>query len=422
MVFQFTFPDVGEGISEGILVKWKVKEGQTIQENDALAEVETAKAIVEVPSPRAGTILRLHCPEGATIHVGDVLVTIGSPGETVSPEQRENIPLEKKRTTISAEKRAAIDIQKAPVILPEELKAFPAARQRAKELGVDLRQIAGTGKGGIITLADVERSVGKEQQQPAAQEPKEDGARRKEQHIGFDSYGRLMHVPLTGVRKIIAETMILSKTTIPHVTHLDEADVTALDDFRKKKKEYAENKGVHLTLLPFIIKAAMSCLKKFPYLNASFDAEKQEIIIKEYYNVGFAVDTPKGLLVPVLKNADSLSILFLGQKIEVLATHARQGDLPLADMQGATFTVTNIGSYGGTAATPIILPGTAAILGVYRMKEKAVVKEGKVVARKMLPLSITFDHRITDGGYAARFMNELIALLEDPEILFVEGS
>lgn len=420
MVFQFTFPDVGEGISEGILVKWKVKEGQTIQENDALAEVETAKAIVEVPSPRVGTILRLHCPEGAKIHVGEVLVTIGSPGETLSSEQLEKVPLEKKKEVLKEEKHSE-GIQKAPVILPEELKAFPAARQRAKELGVDLRQIAGTGKEGIITLADVERSAGKGQQR-ATKESKEGGTQGKEQHIGFDSYGRLMHIPLTGVRKIIAETMILSKTTIPHVTHLDEADVTALDDFRKKKKEYAENKGVHLTLLPFIIKAAVSCLKKFPYLNAVFDAEKQEIIIKEYYNVGFAVDTPKGLLVPVLKNADSLGILFMGQKIEVLATHARQGDIQPTDMQGATFTITNIGSYGGTAATPIILPGTAAILGVYRMKEKAVVKEGKVVVRKMLPLSITFDHRITDGGYAARFMNELIALLEDPEILFVEGS
>ncbi len=364
--------------------------------------METAKAIVEVPSPRAGTILRLHCHEGATIHVGDVLVTIGTPGETVAAETQQTIPLNKTRVT-------------------KKIQALPAARQRAKEMGIDLSKIAGTGKGGIITIVDVERTTEKKSID-VQKETKKEAAKGKEPQVGFDSHGRFMRMPLTGVRKIIADTMIHSKATIPHVTHIDEADISVLDEFRQKKKAYAENKGVHLTMLPFIIKATVSCLKKFPYLNATFDAEKQEIVIKEYYNIGFAVDTPKGLLVPVLRNADSLGILFIGQKIEVLATHARQGDIQPTDMQGATFTVTNIGSYGGTAATPIILPGTAAILGIYRMKEKAVVKEGKVVVRKMLPLSITFDHRIVDGAYAARFMNELIALLEDQDILFIEGS
>lgn len=414
MVYQFTFPDVGEGISEGILVKWKVKVGDTIKENDALGDVETAKALVEIPSPKSGTILQLHVNEGQKIHVGDVLVTIGAAGETVS--------VSKPAPAVAAPqqpKTAKEMPQKQPIQKPisSEIKALPAARKRAAELGIDLASLVPTGAGGVITLADVEqkRGIGKreqgtEQKTTAATAPT----------VSFDKWGRIMSVPLTGVRKAIADNMTLSKATIPHVTHIDEADVTELETLRQSKKEYAENKGIHLTLLPFIMKAAANSLKAFPYLNARFNQEKQAIEIREYYNFGFAVDTSYGLIVPVIKGADSKSVLEIAKKMDILATHARERDLPLEDMQGATFSFTNIGSYGGIAATPIIPPGQAVILGIYRMKEKPVVREGGIVIRKIMPLSLTFDHRVIDGATAAKFMNDLIKHLEDTQLFSIE--
>jgi pyruvate dehydrogenase E2 component (dihydrolipoamide acetyltransferase) len=387
MVFEFRFPDVGEGISEGTLVHWKVKVGDTIKEDDALADIETAKAMVEVPSPEGGTVLSLHFREGDTIHVGDVLVTIGEKDESVS----------KKEVVKEAPKKQSGT---------SEIKALPAARKKAKELDVDLSQITGSGKDGVIVVGDVGR--------------KQTVTKRTEPTVGFNKYGRIMHVPLHGIRKAIADNMVKSVSTIPHVTHIDEADVTVLNTLRKSKKEYAENKGVHLTLLPFVIKAAISALKKFPYLNASFDDGTQQIVVKEYYNVGVAVDTSHGLYVPVLHEADKMSVLFMGQKIEVLAVHCRQKDITQKDLAGMSFSITNIGSYGGIAATPIIPPGTTGILGLYRMKDKPVVRDGGIVVRKIMPLSITFDHRVVDGGVAAKFMNHVIKLLEDPELLMVE--
>lgn len=403
MAFQFTFPDVGEGISEGVLVKWKVKGGDTIKENDALADVETAKALVEIPSPKSGTILQLHVSEGQKIHVGDVLVTIGAAGETVSAPKPVQV-------SVTVPQQAKTQ---------KEIKALPAARKRASELGIDIASLVPIGAGGVITLADVEQKRG------ITPTKKEQGLEQKTTTatapiVGFDKWGRFMSVPLTGVRKAIADNMTLSKATIPHVTHIDEADVTEIETLRQSKKEYAENKGIHLTLLPFIMKATANSLKAFPYLNARFNQEKQAIEVREYYNFGFAVDTSYGLMVPVIKGVDSKSVLEIAKKMEILATHARERDIPLEDMQGATFSFTNIGSYGGVAATPIIPPGQAAILGIYRMKEKPVVHEGGIVIRKILPLSLTFDHRVIDGATAAKFMNDIIKHLVDTELFSIE--
>lgn len=417
MAYQFQFPDVGEGIHEGTLVKWKVAVGQTIKEDAALADIETAKALVEIPSPKSGTILQLHVSEGQVIHVGDVLVTIGEAGEKVSAPApslaKQNIfpvisPVQKPIPASVAVPAAFV--QKTNIALG--VQALPAARKRAQELSIDLANIKGTGIGGVITLADVENS-GK--QLPSSVQSKTAGP-----SVGFDKFGRVMHMPLTGIRKAIADNMTISKQTIPHVTHLDEVDITALEALRQSKKEFAENKGIHLTMLPIIMKAVSGLLKKFTYLNASFDAQKQEILLKEYYNFGFAVDTAQGLFVPVVTSVDTRSVLEIAKKIEILATHCKERDISASDLQGATFTFTNIGSYGGIAATPIIPAGTAAILGIYRMKEKPVVRDGVIVIRKILPLSITFDHRIVDGGTAAQFMNELIKHLEDPELFILD--
>lgn len=411
MSYQFRFPDVGEGIAEGTLVKWKVKIGDVIKEDAALADVETAKALVEIPSPKSGTVLQLHCSEGQTIHVGDVLVTIGETGEKI--ESGSVAPLAKK---IEVVKQEPIP-QKA--VSPSGILVLPAARQKAKELGVDLSLLKGTGKDGMITVADIEGTSAKI---PAPQEIKEakPAAQPSGPSVGFDKSGRIMSVPLTSVRKAIADSMTLSKQTIPHVTHIDEADVTALEELRQKKKEYAENKGIHLTMLPILMKAAVASLKTYPYLNATFDTPKQMIHIREYYNFGFAVTTPQGLFVPVIKGVDTKSILDIAKKLEILATHCRDRDIKPEDMTGASFTFTNIGSFGGIAATPIIPPGTCAILGTYRMREKPVVKNGVIAIRKIMPLSITFDHRIVDGAVAAQFLSDLIKHLEDPELYFVD--
>jgi pyruvate dehydrogenase E2 component (dihydrolipoamide acetyltransferase) len=415
MAFEFTFPDVGEGISEGTLVTWKIKAGDTIKEDQAIADIETAKALVEVPSPRGGKVLSLHFKEGDTIHVGDVLITIGEDGEKAILAKPARIVAEQKKPTtkkeVLQEKQEVPKetVKHIPKNVTGEILALPAARKKAKELGVDLSSVTGSGKDGLIVVADV---AGGSQIVSDHKKP--------ESSIGFDKYGRLMHMPLTGMRKAIAANMVKSVSTIPHVTHIDEADVTALNMLRKKKKEYADNKGVHLTLLPFIIKATLSALKKFPYLNASFDEEKQQIVVKEYYNIGIAVDTSRGLYVPVLHGADGMSIMYMGKKIEVLATHCKQKDIGPKDLAGMSFSITNIGSYGGIAATPIIPPGTVGILGLYRMREKPVVRDGVIVVRKIMPLSITFDHRVVDGGLAAKFMNCVIEHLEDVDLLLVD--
>lgn len=408
MAYQFRFPDVGEGIAEGVLVKWKVKVGDVIKEDAALADVETAKALVEIPSPKSGTILQLHSSEGQTIHVGDVLVTIGEAGEKI----------ESVSVTPVAKKVEVVKQEPAPqkVAQPSGILALPAARQKAKELGIDLSLVKGTGKDGMITVADVANGAGKTTLAPEVKQTKPSSG----PSVGFDKSGRIMSVPLTGVRKAIADSMTLSKATIPHVTHIDEADLTALEELRQKKKEYAENKGIHLTLLPVIMKATVASLKTYPYLNAALDAEKQMIHVREYYNFGFAVNTPQGLFVPVVKGVDTRSIIDIAKKIEILATHCRDRDIKPEDMSGASFTFTNIGSYGGIAATPIIPPGTCAILGIYQMREKPIVKNGVIVIRKMMPLSITFDHRIIDGATAAQFLNDLIKHLEDPDLYFVD--
>ncbi|MBI5072840.1 2-oxo acid dehydrogenase subunit E2 [Candidatus Woesearchaeota archaeon] len=416
MAYQFQFPDVGEGIHEGKLVKWKVKVGDVIKEDAALADVETAKALVEIPSPRSGTILQLHFSEGQTLHVGDVLVTIGEAGDKVAVSQSQQIqkqttPIAQKQVPVPSPQITPLVVQK-PLSVPSGIQAVPAARKRAQELGIDLAKIKGTGLNGIITIADVEGTA----KQPALPAPEKTSG----PSVGFDKFGRVMHMPLTGIRKATAENMALSKQTIPHVTHLDEVDITALEALRQSKKEFAENKGIHLTMLPFIMKAVAGVVKKFPYLNGSFDSEKQEILVKEYYHFGFAVDTAQGLFVPVITSVDTRSIMEIAKKIEILATHCKERDISSSDLQGATFTFTNIGSYGGIAATPIIPPGTAAILGIYRMKEKPVVRDGIIVIRKILPLSITFDHRVVDGGVAAQFMNELVKHLEDPELFVVD--
>ena len=394
MAFEFKFPDLGEGITEGQLIKWLVKEGERVKTDQPVAEIETDKAVVELPAPKEGTILRLHYKEGDTVKVGTVLLTIGEPGEKVEAKPVPAPALSPPRPTPAA-----------------HALATPSTRKLARELGIDISKVRGTGPGGRITDEDVRKfaETAKAPPAPAAPPvtlPKAEGPEER--------------VPLRGVRKTIAERMVRSAYTIPHVTHIEEVDVTRLSEIREREKAVAAKKGVKLTYLPFITKAVIAALKEHPYFNSSLDESTNEIVLKKYYNIGYAVDTEDGLKVVVVRDADKKSILEIAREIEVLADAARKRTIALRDLKGSTFSITNIGSIGGIAATPIINYPECAILGVYRMREKPVVRNGVVKVRQIMNLSLTFDHRIVDGAQAALFMNTIVEHLEDPDRLLVD--
>ncbi len=392
------FPDVGEGITEGTLVKWLVKIGEEIKADQAVAEIETDKAIVEIPSPKAGKILKLHGKEGDVIKVGSILASLTLPGEEVKIPEAE--PPVMKPEAMPSELKPEVK----PPEIPGRVLAAPSTRRLARELGVDMSGVAGTGPGGRITDEDVKKF--KEAPKPPEVSPEIKALEER--------------VPMKGIRKTIAERMVKSLFTAPHVVSMDEADVTELVKLREKEKKVAEEKGIKLTYLAFIVKAVTVALKQHPYLNASLDSEKNEIVLKRYYNIGIAVDTPEGLMVPVIKNADQKSIMELAQETERLSQEARSRKIKLPELKGNTFTITNIGSIGGIFSTPIINPPDVAILGVHRIRDMPVVIDGEIKIRKILPLVISFDHRVLDGAQAARFMNALKEHLEDPALFLLD--
>ncbi len=392
-MFDVKFPDVGEGVTEGTLVKWLVKAGEQIKADQAVAEIETDKAIVEIPSPKAGKVAQIFGKEGDVIKVGSTLASLALPGEEVR--------IEAKPPEI-----------KPGIKPPERVLAAPSTRRLARELGVDISKIQGTGPGGRITDEDVKRASEAPAKPPAV------GVAPPE--IKPEPKLTEERIPLKGVRKTIAERMVKSLFTSPHVASMDEADVTELVKLREKQKKLAEEKGIKLTYLAFIVKAATVALKQHPYLNSSLDSEKNEIILKRYYNIGIAVDTPDGLMVPVIKDADRKSIMELARETERLAEEARTRKIKLPDLRGNTFTITNIGSIGGIFSTPIINPPDVAILGIHRIRDMPVVIDGEIKVRKILPLVLSFDHRVLDGAQAARFMNTLIEHLKDPDLLLLD--
>jgi pyruvate dehydrogenase E2 component (dihydrolipoamide acetyltransferase) len=401
MPTDFKFPDIGEGITEGEIVRWEVKEGDRVVEHQTLAKIETDKAIADIPSPRSGVILRIHHKEGDTVKVGETLVTIGEPGEvTQKPSQPPSRP--------SASVVGVLEEAQASPQRPTRIAATPATRRLARELGVDLAQVAGTGLQDRITEDDV-RTFAQSKKQIA-----EGFTRPIEKQ---DVYGCYETIPMKGIRKSAAKRLTESAKTAVHVTHMDEADVTELVVFREKQNKIAEKRGIHLTYLPFVVKATVAALKQYPYLNSSVDDQHEEIILKKYYNIGVAVDTPDGLIVPVVKSADEKDIFTIAQEIEDLTEKAQSREVSLADLKGGTFTITNIGFIGGTHATPIINYPETAILATGRIHETPVVRDGQIVIRSIMPLSLSFDHRVIDGALAARFMNMILRFLQDPTLL-----
>ncbi len=382
MATEFKFPDVGEGITEGNIVKWHVKEGDYVKADQTLVEIETEKAIVEIPSPVEGTILKLNGKVGDTIPVGMVIVVIGERGE--------------KTTTKEIPKQAGKVVSKSvPVTQTTGVLATPAIRKLAAEMGVDLSKINGTGPGGRITEDDLKVVP------------------KKAPKVTFEKYGQILKIPMTSVRKAIADHMKLSKYTAPHSTLMDEIDATYLVGLRNKKKVEAEKRGIKLTYLPFIIKALIKAIKRHPYINSSIDEDEHLIVVKSYYNIGIAVQTSYGLFVPVVKNADKKDIFEIAKEIETLSEKAKDRKLGVDDMKGGSITISNYGSIGVTFAVPVINYPEVAILGIGRMQEKPVVIDGKITIRTILPVSVSFDHRVIDGGEVAKFVSEFSMNLQE---------
>ncbi len=409
MAKEFRFPDVGEGITEGEIVRWLVKEGDEVQADQTLAEIETDKAIVEMPSPYAGTVLKLHFKEKELVKVGQALVTIGEKGESLAAAAP---PGPQPAAAPAAPAALPAPGPAAPAPAPGEVLATPKVRALARELGIDIAAVKGTGPGGRVTEEDLRAPL------PAAA-GKAPAIKIKAK---YDLFGALERIALRGVRRATAKKMRESLDHAAHVTHCDEADAGPIDALREKMKPEVEAGGAKLTYLPFIVKALIEALKLHPTLNATLDEDENEIVVKKYYNIGIAVDVPDGLIVPVVKFADQKSVAEIAAEIQSLAKAARERTLDLADLKGGTFSITNVGVIGGDFATPIINYPEVAILATMKIADRARVVDGAVAVKKTLPLCLAFDHRVVDGAEAARFTRDLIRFLETPGSLPLKGE
>ncbi|WP_100373362.1 dihydrolipoamide acetyltransferase family protein [Bacillus sp. FJAT-45037] len=429
MAYEFKLPDIGEGIHEGEIVKWFVKPGDEIKEDDILLEVQNDKAVVEIPSPVEGKILEVKVEEGTVSIVGDVLITIDAgdmnPEEESAPAEE---PKEEKAEPAKTEKEEAPAAETTSDDDDDtRVISMPSVRKFAREKGVNIKQVSGTGKNGRILKEDVENhltggsTTEKTQAETSTEETTSQPTATKSEPTSIPVGELEERVPFKGVRKAIAKAMVNSKHTAPHVTHMDEIEVSALVAHRKQYKETAAEQGTKLTYLPYVVKALTAALRKYPSLNASIDDANEEIVYKKYFNIGIAADTEHGLFVPVVKDADRKSIYALADEINELAVKARDGKLSGAEMKGGSATISNVGSARGLWFTPVINHPEVAILGIGRIEEKPVVKNGEIVAAPMLALSISYDHRLIDGVTAQNALNHIKRLLNDPQLLLMEG-
>ena len=466
MAVEFKLPDIGEGLTEGEVTKWLVKEGDTVTADQPMVEILTDKATVEIPAPRAGVIQKILVPDGTKVPVGTVIVVIDDKGGGSAPATKpaaasaahgaSNAPAK----SAPAQAPAPVRAQPAPASAPARqpvaasapqgaqaraaapeangrgaapavaidenrvVLAAPATRRMAREIGVDLRGVPGTGPNGRITRTDLETFSSSGGARTAAGGGAPASAPAAPARVAVTApvvSAEDEHVPLKGLRGKIAEQMLRSKQHSPHFTFADECDVTELVALREQAKALAKERGVHLTYLPFVIKALVAAFRQFPTVNSVVDDTKNEFVIRKEYNVGIATDTQDGLMVPVVKNVDRSTILQIGAEIQRLTEAARDRKIALHDLKGGTFTITSAGSIGGILATPILNYPEVGILGLYKIADRAVVRDGQIVVRKMMNMTITLDHRIVDGATAARFLNTVIRYLESPNLLLLEA-
>lgn len=400
---DFLLPDLGEGLTEAEIDRWLVSEGDTVAEDDPLVEVITDKATAEIPSPFAGIVSKIHVQAGAIVPVGTALVTIGE--RSVVPRDSAGTGDDDGGLASGRDAFPSVSSVDESAAGSTTVKAMPPVRKLARELGVDLSVVAGSGPEGRILRMDVEAAANGGQPSTSSTERIPSGGRRE---------------PLRGVRRVIARRMTDAHRIVPPVTHVEECDVTELDATRKLANERSPEE-LRLTYMPFIIKAVVTALKDYPALNASLDEEAGEIVFHDRFDIGIAVDTPAGLTVPVVRAADGKRLREIAVDVERLASAARTGTSKAEDLRDATFTISSPGPFGGLMATPIVFHPQSAILGVHRAGERPVVRNGQIVIRKMMNLSITFDHRILDGMTAAKFVLDVAKLLEHPAALALEG-
>lgn len=420
-MYDFKFADIGEGIHEGQILKWNFKEGDQVKEGDTLCVVETDKVNAEIPSPASGKIVKLGAKVGDTIYVGETLALIDD-GTSIKPVQKQedikNVA-EEAGAGVVGEIEVSSDViassteyEKEAPAQQRKVLASPVARKMAADRNIDLAKIKGTGEHGRVMKEDIERYFTEKKEEPAKvlSEPiamppvSKEGTRR---------------VPISKLRKTIAKNMVISKQLIPHTTVMDEFNVTELVQFRSAQKGLAEANGIKLTYMAFFIKAITVTLKEFPIFNASFDHETDEIIFKDYMNIGVAVDTPDGLIVPNIKNADQKSIFEIAKELETLAKQAYERTIQLNQLQQGTFSITNYGVFDATYGTPIIKHPEVAILGIGKIMKKPVVQENQIVIGDIAPISLSIDHRIIDGGDAGRFMKRFKELITQPMLLLL---
>lgn len=444
---NFKIPELGENIKSAILIKVLVQVGDMVEIDQAVLELETDKATIEVPSDVAGKVVSISVNEGDTVGIGQEVITIDeADGEAPAKEsvqiQAVEIPVEvisaslpiiekievpaKEEVfvpvqSVTADAPKVLIVENQPPIAPNAAPAAPSVRRLAREIGVDVNQIKGTGPGGRILLDDVKAfSKILHQQRNEVQHI------RAEQHQeplpDFSKFGEIEMQVMSNIRYKTADHLSYAWHTIPHVTQFDKADITALEEFRKSYAKEADKQGVKLTVTAVLVKIVAMALKRFPQFNASVDMQNKQIIYKKYYNIGIAVDTEFGLMVPVLRNADQLNVIEIAREMNILAEKARTKKAGIADLSGGCFTITNLGGIGGTAFTPIVNAPEVAILGVSRGQIEPVYIDGKFEPRLMLPFSLSYDHRVIDGADGIRFLRWIIDAIENPMKLIVEGK
>ncbi len=451
---DFKLPDIGEGIHEGEVVKWLVKEGDVVKEDQPLLQVMTDKATVEIPAPRSGKIAKIHAPEGKSALVGSVLVTIdegaGAPAAKPAPAPAaaakpaaaapaaakpapaapaaaakstngpavHATPAPRPAAAPAAAARETATATAAPAsgarIVNGKVLAAPATRRMAREMGVEIALVTGSGPNGRVTREDVKAFSGGDV--PSTVAATSHGAATAP--AGASAADE--RIPLRGLRKVIAEAMHRSKSTAAHYTYVEEVDVTDLVAFRTGAKAAAEAKGARLTYLPFIIKAVVAALKEFPYVNASLDDAAGEIILKKSYHIGVATMTDDGLLVPVLRDCDRKGLLTIARELDDLANRTRARRATRDELRGSTFTITSLGSLGGLFATPVINHPEVAILGVHKILKRPWVVKDQIVPRDIMLLSLSLDHRVVDGAVGAEFMSRVVEILQSPMLLLLE--
>ena len=440
MAIEFKLPDLGENIASGDVVTVFVSEGDVVKPGQALLEVETDKAVIEVPCPPGGLITQVLVKKGDTVKVGQALVMLdaaGTAGSAAKPASQPTVPAARPvaapapaaPTVAAAPVAVAAPVAAVAVALPVASKpvaavaeadesasaaavdpAGPAVRRLARELGVDLGRVRGSGPAGRIVREDVITAVRQAGGQGTStrSRPTDSPATQR------DDWGPVRREQLSRMRKTIAANMVRSVSTIPHLTNFDDADVTELEHLRKASTQEYTKSNIKLTALGFVIKAVSLSLRQHPIVNASIDIEKGELVYKDYVNIGLAVDTPRGLVVPVLRNCDEMSIPQIAQAVAETAEKAKNAQYGIEDLRGGTFTISNLGAIGGTYSTPIINWPEVAILLVGRSRKLPVVRDDRIESRLMMPLSLSYDHRVIDGAAAARFLKEVIGYLESP--------